>query len=150
MLDRDRFITFGFALALFVTGALVALDVPYWVIGTIGVAVAVVMIARVQYSEEWVIADAGMAFWIFLVGLTTIWTPAWGVPLLFVTAGVELVRALDDVGIAIDLALVAAVAYYSDAPLWTVVLLLLVAVGKVLWLLRDYDGQGNPAEALVS
>ncbi|MEF8776047.1 MAG: hypothetical protein V5A43_06050 [Haloarculaceae archaeon] len=50
----------------------------------------------------------------------------------------------------IDLSLVAAVAYYADAPLWTVVLILLVAVGKTLWLFPSSQGQQSPGEVLVS
>ena len=150
MMQRDRLIALGLALAMFVIGALVVVDVPYWIIGGLAIALAVAQLGRVQTAEDWSIADAGMAFWILLVGGTTVWTPAWGVPLLFVTAGVQLAIALEDLGMIINLTLLGLLAYSRNAPDWTVALLFVVAAGKLVWVVRDYLGHGSPGQSLAS
>jgi hypothetical protein len=149
-LTRDRLVALGLALVMFAIGALVAVDVPYLAIGVLVIALAVVQLVRVQRADDWAIVDTGMAFWLLLVGGTTIWTPAWGVPLLFVTAGIQLVQALDNLGMVINLTLVALLAYSRNAPNWVVALLLIVAAGKLFWMVRSYLGYGSPGQSLPS
>lgn len=149
MINRETQFQLGLAIVMFVIAALVTVA-PYWAVGVITIILSFGLFARVQLSEDWHLADAGVAFWLFLVGGTIAWTPAWGVPLLLITGGVQLYRALGQVGMAIDLALVALVAWYTDSPTWTIVLLLGVAVGKILWLLRDYLNHGNVPDAFAT
>ena len=77
-------------------------------------------------------------------------TPEWGVPLLFIAGGVQLVRALGDVGMAINVALLAALAYARDSPDWAVAILVITAIGKVFWVLREYLRAGSFAESTAT
>jgi hypothetical protein len=145
MLERDRLVTLGFALATFLVGAL-SWVLPVWLVGIGALALAVAQFVRVRLSDDWAIVETTLGIWLLLLAGTTVWTPAWGIPLLFITGGVQIAQALDDLGMAINLALVAGVAYWADAPLWAVAVVALVAVGKVLFIVRDaleYDSPGR-------
>lgn len=143
MAQRERRIALGYAVALFLIPALDFVSVPTVAIGVLALGLAAVMYGRVHLRDGWALGDLALTLWVTLVGLTTIVTPAWGVPLLFLSGGIQLFRALGDLGMAINLALLAFVAFVTDASIWAIVLLLAVAVGKVFWLVRDHLENGS-------
>ena len=89
-------------------------------------------------ADNWAIADVLMGIWLCLLAGTTLVTPEWGIPLLFITAGAQLVRAAGDLGMALNLSLVAILAYSRGAPSWAAAILAIAALGKLLWFLREY------------
>ena len=142
MIQRDQLTQFGLAIVMFLIGALVYV-IPDSSVGIVILALALAQFVRVQRAEGWAVIDTSIGGWLVILGVMTLIAPEWGIPLLLITGGIQIARALDDLGMAINLALVAAVAYSRSAPLWAVGLLLVVAVGKVLFLLRDYRDQGT-------
>jgi hypothetical protein len=142
MIQRELLTQLGLAVVMFLIGALVYV-IPDSSVGFVILALALVQFVRVQRAEGWAVIDTSIGGWLVILGVMTLIAPEWGIPLLLITGGIQIVRALDDLGMAINLALVAAVAYSRSAPLWSVGLLLVVAVGKVLFLLRDYLNQGT-------
>lgn len=137
MIQREQLVELGLAVVMFLIGALVYV-IPDWSVGIVVSALALVQLVRVHLAEGWAILDTSVGIWLIVLGVMTMISPVWGIPLLLITGGVQLVRALGDLGMAIDLALVALVGYTREAPLWAVGLLALVVIGKVSFLLRDY------------
>ncbi len=142
MIQREQLTQLGVAVVMFLIGALIYV-IPDSSVGFVILGLALVQFGRVQRAEGWAVIDTGIGIWLVILGVMTLIAPEWGIPLLFITGGAQIARALGDLGMAIDLALVAFVAYSRNAPLWTVGILLVVAVGKVLFLLRDYVNQGT-------
>lgn len=149
MLQRDRLVELGLAIAIFLTATLV-LVVPTWVVGTVALVLATGQLVRAQRTEGWAIVDTGFGLGLFILGAMTIVTPEWGVPLLFIAGGVQLVRALGDVGMAINLLLLAALAFVRGTPDWAVGILVVTAVGKALWVLNEHLSDGSFVESTTT
>ncbi|WP_254533288.1 hypothetical protein [Natrinema gelatinilyticum] len=146
MIQREQLVELGLAVVMFLIGALVYV-IPDWNVGIVVLVLALSQLVRVHLTEDWAILDTSVGIWLLVLGVITMISPVWGVPLLFITGGVQLVRALGHFGMAIDLSLVALVGYTRNAPLWAVALLVAVAVGKVLFLLRDYFEKGRSSQS---
>ena len=145
MTQRTHPVRLGFALVLFVLGTL-AMIVPSEAVGVAVLVSAAVQLGRAKRADGWAIVDSGVGVWLILLAGTILVTPAWGIPLLFITAGGQLVRSLGEIGMGLNLILLAAVAYARAAPSWTVALLVIVAVGKFLWYLRTSRRSQSPSQ----
>jgi hypothetical protein len=146
MILRDRPVELGLALAIFVVAVLGSV-VLTTVAGVLALALGTVLIGIAQRADEWAIVDLSFGVLLVLLGGTTLVTPEWGVPLLVIAGGVQLVRALGDVGMAINLVLLAALAFVRGTPDWAVGILVVVAVGKVAWILREQRRIGSSYES---
>ena len=148
MNQRERLVELGLAVVMFLIAALVYV-IEDSNVGIAILGIAVVQFVRVRRFEGWAIEEMLIGGWLVILGVMTLIAPEWGIPLLLITGGVQLIRALGEVGVIVDLSLVAWLAYSRDAPLWTVALLLLVAAGKLFFLLREYasrrDNERLPA-----
>lgn len=137
MIQRQQLVEFGLAVVLFLIAGLVYVvqnsNVGFAILG-----LATVQFVRVRQSEGWAIEELFVGVWLVILGVMTLIAPEWGIPLLLITGGIQLIRALGEVGIIIDFTLLAWVAYSRETPLWAVGVLLLVAVGKLMFLLREY------------
>jgi uncharacterized membrane protein len=137
MIQRTRLIELALAAVMFLVAALIYV-VPDNQVGIAILGLAAVQFVRVQRHNGWAIEDLGVGVWLSILGVMTYISPVWGIPLLLITAGIQLIRALDEVGIIIDFALVAWVAYSRGTPDWAVAVLVVVAVGKLVFLVRNY------------
>lgn len=137
MVERATYIDLGIAVLMFLVGALVVV-IPGWSVGIAVFGLALIQFGRVYATQGWALVNQVIGVWLVVLSATTMITPAWGIPLLFITAGVQLVLALATLGVVVDLVLLAWVAYVRDTPFWTVAVLLIVAAGKLLWLAREH------------
>lgn len=149
MNQRERLVEFGLAVVMFLAAALVYVvedsNVGFAIFG-----IAAIQFVRVHRRDGWAIEELLIGSWLVILGVMTLIAPEWGIPLLLITGGVQLIRALDEVGVIIDFTLVAWVAYSRGTPLWAVGVLVAVALGKLLFLLRGYFGQRNSGQSLAS
>ncbi|AUV84167.1 hypothetical protein C2R22_21580 (plasmid) [Salinigranum rubrum] len=149
MLQRERFIELGLAIAIF-SVASVVLVAPTWIVGVLALALAIGQLVRARRAEGWAIVDTGFGVFLLLLGGTTVVTPEWGVPLLYIAGGIQLTRAIGEVGMAINLALLAALAFARETPDWAVAILVIAAVGKALWVLQESLRDGSFAESMAT
>ena len=137
MIHRDRLVALALALTMFALGTL-TLFASAWIIAVGILALGAFELETARRADDWAIADVLMGIWLCLLAGTTLVTPEWGIPLLFITAGAQLVRAAGDLGMALNLSLVAILAYSRGAPSWAAAILAIAALGKHLWFLREY------------